>query len=501
MPSNLAPAQALIDAANHDWDQASDTSARELLARLGTMFRQKLQCHSLVGQGLRFTLDLSDIHLSGLHNAVPCILLGGSTTESVAAQTFWKEAKVRDDIAFVICTTEAAYQAATETIPEQRALILAPAALTILLASGASRTALTQALWKQFGRTRLNPYNILQPAEGNMFFGRRSELNSLLWDQQSSFAIAGPSRIGKSSLLKRYKWELHRRRDPRRERTFLIDFYDCSDASPDSVARHIAVRMDESWSGSRSAHQITQTLKARSQSLKGRLELLLDEVDDVCFSRAFDFLAEAARNGYVRLILSGRANLLNTMLNPKVHLAQRLKLLRPEPLEAEPARALFTRPLTDLGFRFSDEKLVVDHVLEMTGRLPSLLQYYGTSIVDLAVRHGADVITMNLVAQLEDRLETVEHFLDPVCDLHDHEAMQLAILILRDKRTRYRPDEMTKLAEQVIGLRDPSGIIQLCNDLLIQNVLAWEDGAYRISNGALRSFAKRFGLLSKQGVG
>ena len=296
-------------------------------------------------------------------------------TDSVT--TFWRDAGSKAAIPFVFCLSEESLLAARKVLPEQHALVLSSSNIVDILTSEDSRLVIKQHLRQQLARTRLNPYNFLRPAEGNMFFGRHGELGSLLRDRQSSFAIAGPSRIGKSSLLKRYVWELRRRHDPRRERIVLIDCYDCPDESSDSVARHIAVRMGETWGLRRAAHDLPQLLKSRSQSLNGPVELLLDEVDGVCFSQAFNYLAEAARNGHVRLVLCGRANLLNMMHRQDCHLAQRLKLLQPEPLRPDVAQRLMTLPLGDLGFRLVDQDQLVEHFLTMTGRLPGLLQYYG----------------------------------------------------------------------------------------------------------------------------
>jgi len=497
MPSKTAPLQALIKTANEDWIAAGSRSLKECMRRLGTQFKQPLRYTRAAGGSLRFNLDLSDIHMSGLHDIVHCVLLGGSARQATdAAHEFWKDIGCEEGIPFVFCLSDKCHDASLAALPVQRALILPPADFAALLASDKPRMAIKQKLCQQLGRTRLNPYDILRPAERNMFFGRQNELKTLLWDQQSSYAIAGPSRIGKSSLLKRYARELQRRQDPRRDRSFLIDCYDCPDASPDTVACHIAVRLGATWGSSRSANHLTQMLKAQCQSLGGRVELLLDEVDGVCFSRAFDYLAEAARNGYVRLIICGRANLLTMMTKQSSHLAQRLRLLRPEPLDPEAARRLIRGPLGDLGFRFNGEKGVIEHVLHMSGRLPSLLQYYGASIVGFAMERPTDEITLAFVQELENEFETVQHFLDPIFELPDDETIELATVILQDNRTWYEPDEVTALAAKVLRNRKTGRILEICNNLVVQNVLAWEKGSYRIASGALRQFARRFGLLS-----
>ena len=102
---------------------------------------------------------------------------------------------------------------------------------------------------------------------------------------------------------------------------------------------------------------------------------------------------------------------------------------------------------------------------------------------------------MELVRQLDLRLETAERFLAPIFDLHDDVAAELAILILRDDRVRYEPCEIARLAASVLKQGRIGRIMEISNDLLIQGILAWEDGGYQIGNGAIRQFARHFGLL------
>lgn len=496
MPNDVSIPERRVQAAAEKWRAQNNESVEELKQCLHLQLSRNPAGSSPKRGGCHFSLDLSDIHLNGLDENVPCVLIAGGTREATdAVKAFWRDVGSKDRIPFVFCLSEESHLAAAQALPEQNALVLSPSDVVTILASDDPRSAIKQQLRQQLARTRLNPYNFIRPAEGNMFFGRQDELGSLLQDRQSSFAIAGPSRIGKSSLLKRYVWELRRRRDPRQERTFLIDCYDCPDGSSESVARHIAVRMGETWSFSRAAHHLLQLLKSRSQALNGPLELLLDEVDGVCFSQAFNYVAEAARKGYVRLVLCGRTNLLNMMHKEDCHLAERLKLLHPEPLEPDAARRLITLPLGDLGFRLDDRDRLLEHFLTMTGRLPGLLQYYGATIVDFALQRGTDSVSMELVREVDRRLETAERFLEPIFELRDNPAAELATLILRDDRLRYEPGDIARLGVSVLKGARMGRIMEIANDLLIQGVLAWEDGGYRIGNGAIRQFARRFGLL------
>jgi len=496
MSRDVTALQNLVLNAAESWPWKRGGAFGELKSRLHHQLDRHASKGSHDGVGAYFTLDLSDIHLNGLNEEVPCVVVAGASEPATqVVSDFWKATGSKDTIPFIFCLSAESHLAATRAVPNKNALIFSPSDVVGILSAEDSRPSLKQKLRQQLELNRLKPYNILRPAEGNMFFGRQDELDSLLWERGSSFALAGPSRIGKSSLLKRYEWDLRRRRAPRRDRVFLIDFYDCPDSSSDSVARHIACRMGQTWAFSRSAHHLPQLLKNRSQALGGPVELLLDEVDSVCFSRAFNYLAEAARNGHARLVLSGRGNLLNMMHNKESHLAQRLKLLQPEPLDAEAARSLITGPLRDLGFTIADENHLVAHILHMTGRLPGLLQYYGASIVDLASKQRTDTVTMRVIQRLEQQFETAERFLEPLGDLQDDDATELATRILGDNKIYYQPGDITRLARRVLKTAGANRVMEISHDLLIQGVLTWEDGRYRISNGAIRTYARNFELL------
>ena len=96
------------------------------------------------------------------------------------------------------------------------------------------------------------------------------------------------------------------------------------------------------------------------------MELLLDEVDGVCQSKAFEELAEAVRLGYCRVLLCGKGTLYHTMRQQETQFSKRLQLIRPEPLDPDSAARLLLEPLAELGFKPENPAVVREQVFVLT---------------------------------------------------------------------------------------------------------------------------------------
>jgi hypothetical protein len=101
-----------------------------------------------------------------------------------------------------------------------------------------------------------------------------------------------------------------------------------------------------------------------------------------------------------------------------------------------------------------------------------------------------------LVQEFEHDFETAQFVLSPVYEICDPVARALVRAMLGDDAPGYALADVQRLAERIGYTLNPGQVANLCSELVIQNVLAWEDeGMYRIANGALRRFAHRIGYL------
>ncbi|NOT63837.1 MAG: hypothetical protein HOP19_26780 [Acidobacteria bacterium] len=488
----------LIDHLSHGWKADYSGLTSEFTQLWQEKLNAKVESQVSGKNSLRFISDLSEIRLRGM-NDVPCLLTAGDGAEDL--RDFWRKSAGLGRLPLVIALSEHAYRQAEYLITDARGLLLSSIQTKQLLTAASSREFLIKQLNRQIPKQRLIPFDFLRPAEGGMFFGRGSELSRLLLEDQTSFAIAGPGKVGKSSLIKHYQRQAIRKRDPRGSYRYYIDFYDCQDTSPDGVARFFAMKIDPSKKSSRMlASGLLDFMKYQAFCHGGALDLLLDEVDEVCHGKAFYLLGEAAKEGYCRLVLGGKGMLLQTMLSDKSPLRSRLELIKLEPLDPDSARQLFLEPLQCLELKISDEGGLIKRIFSMTGRLPHLLQLFGKKLATLAIEGNISEITAQHVETLKWDFSVAQMFTDPLLRLADAEARLLGLLLIKDSRHEFSVPVIQQLAAPENLPSDLRKITKLCNDLVISNVLSWCGGKYCVANESLYSYASNLGLLADEAL-
>ena len=443
---------------------------------------------------LYFASELSGIHLLGTDD-IHVLLLADDDAEALKS---WKRnVSAPRRLLLIVALAEASLPVTLELFAGERALVLSLSEARHLLEAAAAGHELKRLLRQQLPIRSLIPYNYLRPAYGQLFFGRHQELGRLLHEDDVSFAIAGPGRIGKTSLIHQYQRVLKRRRDPRALRLFEIDFYACGNASSQDVARFFAMKIDPSSRSHRmTCEGLIDFLRHQHHERGGPLELVLDEVDEVCASAAFDVIGEAAKQGLCRLIVCGRGQLFRMLLSQGSPLACRLELLRPGPLEEEEAKALLFLPLRDLGIQVADPDDVAAKACRLTGRLPHLLQVYGKKIAELAAERSDPILTLETIESLSWDMDTAHYVTSPLRELDAAGTRLLALALLKEN-----PAEITLASALAVasrwGMQVSHGqLTDLLNDLVINSVLSWKRGAFSISSEALPTYADRLGYLS-----
>jgi len=449
-----------------------------------------------VGQSLLyFVTDLPGIHLLGTDD-VHVLLLANTGDDAEILKTWKRKASAPRRLLLVLVLAEASLPVAREIFASERALVMSSSEARRLLESAEPGHELKKMLRQRLSIRSLIPYNYLRPAYGQLFFGRQQELSRLLHEDDVSFAIAGPGRIGKTSLIHQYQRILKRRRDPRALRLFEIDFYACSNAASQEVARFFAMKIDPSSRSYRmTCEGLIDFLRYQQHERGGALELVLDEVDEVCAGAAFDVIGEAAKQGLCRLIVCGRGQLFKMLLSQGSPLACRLELLRPGPLEEEEARALLFFPLRDLGIQVDQPDEVAAKVFKLTGRLPHLLQFYGKKIAELAAEKPAAPLTLETIDALSWDMDTAHYVTSPLRELDTSGTRPLALALLKEN-----PGEISIATARAVANKwgmqvSHDQMTDLLNDLVINSVLSWNKGIFSISSEALPTYAARLGYL------
>lgn len=471
--------------------------ARELALRWGRYLGATVEIVE-EGNPLRFVTQLSGTYLHGMGD-VPCLLIFDDSEPAVTALgELLRQTAGNHCLAIIIALSAQSQDLARRVVPMDRAVVIDAGVMTKLMEAQEPRAVLKEQVRLQVSRRCLIPFQILRPVSGNMFFGRSEIIDQLLHRPQAGFAIAGPGGIGKSSILAQYQHLLQRNRDPRIHRLIAINLKGVQTGANDAVARRIAMAVSPSSHTyyDTTAEDLPRILQQQSVRLGGPLDLLIDEVDEACQTDVFAILADAAKNGYCRLVLCGRGILLRVMSSADSALMGRLQLLLPEPLPAETARDLILLPFDDLGFRLANVNAALPKILRLTGRIPHYLQFFLGKLANYCIDERHEMISQDDIEAVTWDFESAQFFTAPLRNIRERSSYKLALLLMREmKRDFSIPDVCRVAARHGVELPELHAF-ELCSDLLVNNVLSWGHGAcFRIANGALVSYAHRLGLL------
>lgn len=489
--SQLSPAE-LCRSLAEGWKAEHPDAPRELFARLRRRWHANMDGEKSNVSTFRAVMELNQVRLLGAAE-LSCLVLGDGAAVEREVGEFWQQHGGGGRLVMILAATSALKEAAQRFAPDDRCVLLGNGELEGLLTHAQPLALLKEQLRRQIPLRRLLPYDIIHPAAPNMFFGRRDLLDRFHQEETSSFAIAGPGRIGKSSLLKQYRNELRwNLRDDRRHRLFLIDCYPYGSFAPDALANRIALDISADSEANRvNAKTLLRFLRRHSHDGDNPLELLFDEVDGICRSEALEELAEAVRNGYCRVILCGKSQLYALMRQRESQFAKRLELIRPEPLDAESAGRLLEEPLADLGVDLQDASAVRQVVYELTARRPHLIQECGKLLFQFTEADKTHRVTAEHLQQLRERFMETSHAMLPLEDMQDDLTRLLALLWLREGGGVVTVGEFQKLAHKHGLVISAAKALDICDELWICNVLTWEHGAMALASPHLVEFVRR----------
>ena len=476
---------------NH-WDTAA---AAELLQNLQERLGAEISIVDSNLTTIHTLIRFRDIRLRGLEE-IPALFIGPTPDVTEIVTQFYRKESGPGKVLLFLTLNQHQQESAESATHGQRCLVLGPAQLRALLSEPKSKDQLMRWFHRKIPIFSLIPYNYILAAQGNMFFGREAELNKLLHEDETSFAVAGPSRIGKTSLVRQYQRNLLRAGDRRYQSSFYVDLYECNGMSKNEIANFLAMKIDGTKrSVAVTEHDLMNLLKRLRSQIGQRVELVLDETDGACEAGFFSILAEAAKLGLCRLILCGRGKLLQLALSNASQLGHRLELLRVDPLDEAAAERLIIDPLSDLGLTLEDPGFVLEHLFRLTGRLPCLLQLFAKQLAELAIGSASASITAKHLDTVKWDFSVAQYITAPLNDLLGIESRLVALLLLKSGASK-----VTEAMIQSVGSREGMNITvqrsrDIANDLFINNILAWVSGSFRIANEAISYYARETGYL------
>ncbi len=315
---------------------------------------------------------------------------------------------------------------------------------------------LHEILQRGLGLGRSNPYNFDKPVEKmEMFYGREAEIRQILDRSNLDFIIVGSRKIGKSSLL-RYLENTTRGSGSR-----VPVLLDCSAIErPDDFAKEIAIRVNPRRQRGVLSGHIPQLLGAARSIRQVPFLLLLDEADKLInFARSsgdwsvFNALREISNRGVGQTVITGYREVYRAWQDLKSPLFNFVRPMYLSVLSDESARKLITRPAADLGVSFHRKELVRQIIVE-SGCHPSVLQFFGSSLIDRLDQTGSLTVMAGDVHAVRGARQYLEFVVKPFrLDGNIANSLEkwLVLRIVKSKEERFSADSLVDNFKQVEG--------------------------------------------------
>jgi hypothetical protein len=335
----------------------------------------------------------------------------------------------------------------------------------IIVARDAQRE-LRRLILRHVDLLTVSPFVITGPTPDIVFFGREPEMREITeQSSNTSFAIIGGRRMGKSSLLIR----LHRVRLP--AAGFRTLYHDCS-TTP--TYRDFLAAGIRDWRPDSSLHDsATFGDLLKSPGDDRSLVLLLDEADKLVPAdradrwRLFNALRALINSGRAQVVLSGERTLRDALRDPTSPLFNFANLMLLGPLDFRAAEELVTLPMKQLEIELADESAIVRRIYDFTSGHPNVIQRLCRRLVEWLNEQGTRRITLEDVdAVIEDPQFQETDFLQTYWEAATPLEKIITLVLSQEART-YRLKEVRQLLDREAGIQPGSAATKDALDRLV----------------------------------
>jgi hypothetical protein len=241
---------------------------------------------------------------------------------------------------------------------------------------------LRQSYIDKVGLDRANPFSRAS-CNAAMFFGRENELNSILSAPATSFAVLGPRRIGKSSLL----LSLRRHLAKYHGQVFIdINCSNYRDKTSLALAllHRISPRSEYEWGRVRRDRPVEEIIISAASRLGIRGVVTLDEFDHLCEESVFSQLKHwftGTFRGRLRFVVAGYNTLRQRIKDAESSLFNVFDEIPLGPFSPKEAKYFIDTTFNELGLSAVVNDKVVDELLAFTGAYPWIIQECGSRII------------------------------------------------------------------------------------------------------------------------
>lgn len=289
----------------------------------------------------------------------------------------------------------------------------------------------------------LQPYDHFGAVRSSMFFGRRTQLARIMLQPESSFAIFGGRRIGKSSLLTKLHSELSK--DSLNRPIFFTaqGVKGTHDFSSRLLTNVLQAKLESKALVAASDLERTRNEIQRHVLISGkRVTVLIDEVDDLVIvdqprgEPVMSMLRSLNEELHdkCRFVMAGFRRLYERRLS---YYSPAMNFPIPMPLgglDSESARRLIEVPLREyLGFDFSKPE-VIQMALEYSSRSPWQIQHFCRILAQLLAEGRKDTIEEDDIRQVFDDFTFRSEIAETVLANLSPEQMMILCLFLDSGR-------------------------------------------------------------------
>jgi hypothetical protein len=131
----------------------------------------------------------------------------------------------------------------------------------------------------------------------------------------------------------------------------------------------------------------------------------------------------------------------------------------------------------------------------LSGNLPHSVQYFGSRLADLLLTEESSRLFPRHVEQVRDSLEATSYFMSPFHDLTDPKERILALAMLSSNGERMHLPKIRELVQGMGLALEQQQVWDMCLGLTISNILALDNGAFRVANHGLSYYTSQTGFI------
>ncbi|MBM3128965.1 MAG: hypothetical protein FJ009_10150 [Chloroflexi bacterium] len=291
-------------------------------------------------------------------------------------------------------------------------IVLDGRAIRRLLAARDHAHRLVEIILSQVDLTVVSPYVMSGPVPANMFFGRESELKTIVRTvRDTNFAIVGGRKIGKTSILARV---LQLLQDAPEYHPFYLDCqavhsYDDFFEAVDTMWRiALPARTPEAFR--RMATELPAQYPART------IVLLFDEIDGLLAQdiaqgeQLFRIFRALAQELPIRFLFCGEKILNASLHDARLAFFNFCNLIPLSYLSPEEARRVVVDPMQEMGVLLQEQGDLAGQIISLAACHPNMVQYICQKLIERINHRRERLITRADVEAVGQSTEFAEYF-------------------------------------------------------------------------------------------